>query len=1118
MLRVYYSNETEELLRALVEALRAERSKARATLFDPVHLVVPNRNMETFVKLGIAKLEGICANFETRLLGDFLRETIGSSLTESSLFDRILAALFDEAVLARPELEPVRSYIFRAGDSADACDRRRVQLARKLARLLSEYQISRPELLECWRAGLLRGAPDFAAVESWQKRLWLEVVGDSDSEASSRKAVAPGTFHLFGVSYFPRAHALALGLLARGTDVSLYTLNPCQELWEATHVALPFRLEDAPRRYERRGRDLGPGEVFSLDNPFRLVNTGEMVPLRIWGKPGRESLRLLNALTGCELVPRMNAPDGTSLLHRVQRDIVLRKPERTAVPRSAEGVADESIVFLECGSVRRELEVIASEIWSLLSRDGGKDLRFNDIALILVPSVAERYQALVGSVFGEAHQIPYNIVDLPVAGESRLAEAIELLLALPLGGFTRTSVLRFVTHPTVLASFPDASPDDWVRWCDLLGIVRGSERRDLEGTYVDKDLLNWDQGLVRLALGQFLHGEPSGEGRLVRRNPSEVDGGSYLPEEVPREAVKSAGSFGVFLRSLIADAKAASRAQMTLSAWMDFVATFITTYLQPHSREDERVLRRCLRAMSSIAEMQLGGEKVRYRVVLELAGDAIAHLSGSRGQYLVDGVVVSSFLPMRAIPFRVVFIAGLGEGQFPASEENDHLDLRGAHHRAGDVGPRDRDRYLFLQTILSTRDRLYLSYVGRDELTGERLSPSSVVSELRDTLLKGYVAEEGLTIRRHLSPRWEDPRTRRAVREAAREKKAQALGEHLRVRLGVSHLPPLARIKRQLPLSVLEFLSLPPPPPPSPRPPSISLPLATLRAFLECPLQGSARFHLRLRDDSSSLDHDLDRENEPFQATAIDRHRLLVEAFLRGGGADAYDDVARRFESRGAAAIGIFGSSERRRNLEVLSAWQEGVRQLTNGTAPRVARNEGPASPPLVLTVGGTRVELLRSRSLRLEEPKALLRLASQDLDRFHPQKDSLKGFLDHVYSCAAGLSTGEPYLFLAINAPPRGEARTTAFRFAPVDREAAVSYLESLLADLFSGVHDYLLPCESVFSEISHVKLGRTSTAYGPVPHPEDYQPPDDETRAEIIRRRFGLYFEVLVPAGETS
>jgi hypothetical protein len=181
-----------------------------------------------------------------------------------------------------------------------------------------------------------------------------------------------------------------------------------------------------------------------------------------------------------------------------------------------------------------------------------------------------------------------------------------------------------------------------------------------------------------------------------------------------------------------------------------------------------------------------------------------------------------------------------------------------------------------------------------------------------------------------------------------------------------------------------------------------------------------------------------------------------------------------------------------------------------------VAPPEVPGAP-LVLAVANRRVELLRAPETRLESPAAILRLASRDPDRFHPQKESLRGFLDHVYLSAAGRSSEEPYTFLAINAPPSGEGRAVRFRFAPIESGRARSYLEGLVTEMLSGVHEYLLPCEVIFGFGAAVKPEKTSSFLGPVPHPEDYRPPGEADREVLVQRRFGLYFESLLPAERT-
>lgn len=52
-------------------------------------------------------------------------------------------------------------------------------------------------------------------------------------------------------------------------------------------------------------------------------------------------------------------------------------------------------------------------------------------------------------------------------------------------------------------------------------------------------------------------------------------------------------------------------------------------------------------------------------------------------------------------------------------------------HR-GDRLKRDEDRYLFLESVLSARDWLYISYVGLSAQDNNPLPPSVLVSELRD--------------------------------------------------------------------------------------------------------------------------------------------------------------------------------------------------------------------------------------------------------------------------------------------------------------------------------------------------------------------------------------------------
>ena len=108
------------------------------------------------------------------------------------------------------------------------------------------------------------------------------------------------------------------------------------------------------------------------------------------------------------------------------------------------------------------------------------------------------------------------MIDLPLAGECQVIEALLLLLALPLGDFTRPEVLKVLTHPAVRDRFPEADVNRWRDWCLRLEIVHGADRLDHDGTYIDREMFHWEQGLRRLVLGTLMSGPQSGDDRVYQ--------------------------------------------------------------------------------------------------------------------------------------------------------------------------------------------------------------------------------------------------------------------------------------------------------------------------------------------------------------------------------------------------------------------------------------------------------------------------------------------------------------------------------------------------------------------------------------------------------------------------
>jgi exodeoxyribonuclease V gamma subunit len=649
-------------------------------------------------------------------------------------------------------------------------------------------------------------------------------------------------------------------------------------------------------------------------------------------------------------------------------------------------------------------------------------------------------------------------------------------------------------------------------------------------------------------------GPQSGDDRVYELGDAE-----YLPYDQSTDALADVGRLLVLMRSLVADARFAVSARLTMTEWAAFFAREVDAYLAADSEPEERALSQCLQKIEQLRGLDVNGRKVGYRIAYESLREGLLELTGSRGHYLAHGVVVSPLLEMRSLPFRVVFLCGLGEGQFPAVDGSNPLDLTLASRQPGDVSPRERDKYLLLETLTCARERLYLSYVARDAQTGDKKAPATVIHELMRYLHRGRGGDPSeYWVQNQPLRRFDDayftsqPVARSGASvlanfssSARQEWQAHALRASLRNHCnGMPRLTP--DLLRGLDQSLATWLGLCPigggRGEPSQR---LAISFRDLLAFLKCPLQGWAKLMLRLRQDND--EEDAVREDEPFVMERLGETTLLREVFFDVlGHADQTPNTsdferlyALHAESRvrrGLIPIGLFGEAERQRHLAYLAGWNESARRRDligrshlqvyrfgrASETERVDRLENPIVVDVPVRPGfpPVRVELHGRTELVVAELPASITPMMKDTPT---EKDFLAGFLDAVVlSLLPGQSAADSHHAHVIPGGDTADLAKSHRVFRGIDQAKAREFLTNLLADLLGGSHAYLLPCEAVFDCLSRKRSIESSveemkendnkacsSRYGPVPNFEEYDPPDYEEAQRIINRRFGLFVE---------
>ncbi|WP_233885872.1 exodeoxyribonuclease V subunit gamma [Paraburkholderia flagellata] len=847
---------------------------------------------------------GIAAAFEMSLPSRFLwqvyRAVLGHDAVPAvSPFDksrlvwrlmRMLPALLDE-----PGYEPLKRFM-----ANDADQRKCFQLAQRVADLLDQYQVYRADWLAAWAANEdvlidARNArvplPDEAR---WQAALWRALLADVSAQAqdgiglrdTGRAAVheafmaraqswqegdarpkgLPRRLVVFGISSLARQSVEVLAALARWSQVLMCVHNPCMHYW-ADIVADQDLLRARHARQRRRA-----GAPDQLDEAQLHLHSQPL--LAAWGKQGRDFIGLLDEYDSDEAretytphftrigqrIDLFDGEDALTLLSQLQDDIRDLRPlgETREHWEPVNVQDDESIRFHVAHSAQREVEILHDRLLAAFAAD--PTLRPRDV-IVMVPDI-EVYAPHIQAVFGlldgnDPRSIPFSVADRAQRAFDPLIGALEMLLSLPYSRVTVSDVLDLLEVPAVRARFGIDVEDvptlrNWIDGANIRWGLHASQRASLGLPQADELSApnSWAFGLRRMLLG-YAAGERAGAWRGIEPY-SEIGG---LDAALLGPLTRLVDALDHAWRTL--------REPATVQVWCERLRALKAAFFSAQD-EDAYTLDRLDGALETWREACDEAALTETLPLAIVAENWLAALEGGglSQRFFAGAVTFATLMPMRAIPFRRVCLLGMNDGDYPRSRTPLDFDLMRRDYRPGDRSRREDDRYLFLEALLSARDHLHVSWIGRSVTDNTPRPPSVLVGQLRDHLKAGWRLEgfdavngdallEALTIEHRLqpfSPDYFPPRPE----EATLYTYAHEWGKPADVRpTAEADAQVLAPPERDEPLSIRE-----------------------LGDFLRDPVRGFFRQRLRVAfesADSASENH------EPFEVDALQAWQLQDE-------------------------------------------------------------------------------------------------------------------------------------------------------------------------------------------------------------------------------------------------
>ena len=751
---------------ALAETVFAWLERHPLGALETEVVLVQSNGVAEWFKMALAERSGICAAAQVQLPARFLwqsyRQVLGaadvptrSPVDKSALTWRLVQDL--PGLATQPGFEPVAAFL----QGADA--ERLWQLAGRLADLFDQYQVYRPDWLGDWAAGVDRlrspGRSDRPVPQDqqWQPLLWraaLARLGDAE-----RRSIRPQIHQqalarlqggtalaaplarrvvLFGMTHLPLPVLEMLAAIARHSQVLLAIPNPCRFHWADAIDGRELLAMARRRQPLRNGVDLAAV-------PLEGLHAHAHPLLAAWGRQGRDFVRQLDAfdeaaaaheqaaLPRLDLFDEGEAPDAP-LLAQVQnriRDLVplAEHPPVVLAPQ------DRSIVFHCAHSALREVEVLHDQLLELLAHPpNGVPLAPRDI-VVMVPDI-ERFAASVRAVFGQVRRsdprfIPWGIADLSARASHPLVGALDWLLRLPQQRCTLSELQGLLDVPAIAARLGLASGDaeqlaDWMAGAGIRWGLDAEQRADL-GLEACGGQNSAVFGLERMLLG-YAAGASSFDGIEAW---DEIGG-------LAAELAGALASLVTRLKHWAAEAATPASPQQ----WAERFRRLIADFAEPTDEADRQTLQALEAALGDWLR-DCDDAEFSDSIPLDTARQAWQQaLDAPRlsQRFRAGGVTFCTLLPLRAIPFEVVCLLGMNDGDYPRRSPRSDFDLMAlaGQARPGDRSRQGDDRQLMLEALLSARRVLYLSWVGRSARDNSVQQPSVLVSQLRDYLDAGW--------------------------------------------------------------------------------------------------------------------------------------------------------------------------------------------------------------------------------------------------------------------------------------------------------------------------------------------------------------------------------------------
>ncbi len=703
MLNIYKSNKIE----VITELLAKELIINPPFLTEKLDIAVPNYFLGKWLWDQITISNQISALYEFKTISSYTEALLTKIFPEIDMgvwnFDSIKWGIIDsfEELSSYKESLPLSNWINKYLNNKKIIDGDIHNLTKKIANNFIEYLIFRPEMIANWNRYELSSRNLFNNLNSneyWQPILYkllekkmydkppclfmIDIINNI-KKLQNEKNLIPRQIYIISDSNLSRLHVSFYSKLAEFTKVNLYLLSPGDNLWNRINS-----LE-------------GEVDFSSIESKFNL-NSSNIE--KIFGKFGANYQKLIEETSNIENLKINNnsiyidptfsfiSKKDIPLINQIQKRLIDNSQDEFMINEK-----DDSIIFREHFNQLSQLEYVRNKVIEIL--ETCDDVKYSDIAIVSPQtSLIKPYlRYIFNNELINGQKLPYLFLEENYEDSSNVYNFLLDIIELANEKITLEKIEYFLSKKVNqnIFDFDIAEKNEIILILNEVGFHWGLDTNERLGE--EKNTLEWC--INRITLGLVYDEEFSLNNCNLK---------SFTPKNSSLDLnkwVKILVQLKQYINLL--------RGSFIYSDWVKKIKFILNKIINFNENfnldicEINRILDDYL--ISSISD-----QVIVLNVFREILIKCINKLN-YRNQSYINKILVSDIEKVRLIPRKIIFLINMNSIYYPRLSSNENINLLTKKYLLGDPSSFDREKYFFLELLISCRKQLIVSWVNNDK-------------------------------------------------------------------------------------------------------------------------------------------------------------------------------------------------------------------------------------------------------------------------------------------------------------------------------------------------------------------------------------------------------------------